>query len=122
MTVHLRMILIILTIIAAWIFSVNVKHKKLELKYTLMWFGEFVILVIVLIFPEIFQYCGYILGIRTVMNTVYFLGFLMLFVIAFIATVALSRNSVRVKLLAQKVTLLEKEIREVKQGKSKGCE
>lgn len=111
MTLHLRIILIILTIIAAWIFSFNVKHKKLELKYTLMWFGEFVVLVIVLMFPQIFHYCGYILGIKTVMNTVFFLGFLMLFVIAFIATVALSRNSVRVKLLAQKVALLEKEIR-----------
>lgn len=104
-------IIIALIIIIALLIALNmIRKNKLELKYALSWLVLGIVLLILDIFPVLMQKFSYIMGIELPTNMMFFLGFCFSLIIIFILTISLSRTSSKLKRVAQKVAILEKQI------------
>lgn len=77
----------------------------MELKYALSWlFLELGILIITLI-PNLLNVISKVLGIYNEINMLFFLGFVFIILVIFSLTMSLSRNSERVRKMAQEIAL-----------------
>lgn len=112
MNIRLQIILLIL-FVSIFCFLLNqVKKKAVALKYTLAWLLLDIALIVLTCFPDLLQVIASAFGITSPMNMIFFCGFVLTLVIIYTLTVALSRNSDRIRELAQTIALYEKETRE----------
>lgn len=114
MSVRLQVILLILFVCIFWFLINQVKKKAVALKYTLAWLLLDIALIVLTCFPNLLQVISSTLGITSPMNMIFFCGFVLALVIIYTLTVALSRNSERIRELAQTIALYEKETKEKK--------
>ena len=112
MTLRLQLILAAVLVIGFVVVLNMVRTKSLELKYALSWLVVDVGILIIVLIPGLLGHIANLLGIYNAMNMIFFLGFCFLLVVVFSMTVALSRNSRRIRELAQKMALYEKKIEE----------
>ena len=109
MTLRVQIIIAVVLVIALAAVLCMVRSRSLELKYCLIWILGDIALLILDIFPHLIDRLAGFLGIYSPVNTIFFLGFLFSLIIIFSLTVALSRVTLRVRKLAQKMALeLEK--------------
>lgn len=107
MSLRLQIILLIL-FVSIFLFLINqVKKKAVALKYTLAWLLLDVALIVLTCFPNLLQIISSTLGITSPMNMIFFCGFVLALIIIYTLTVALSRNSDRIRSLAQRIALNE---------------
>lgn len=103
-------ILIAIILVTCLIIIVNmIRKRSLELKYTLLWIFCDIALLIIDFFPFTMRKLADFLGIISPANMMFFLGFLFALMLIFSLTVSLSRETVRVRKLAQMVALREDE-------------
>ena len=101
-------IIITVFLILGIIYLVNkIRKRELELKYAITWLLLSVAILIIVIVPGLLDALTVALGIYSAMNMVFFLGFVFCIVVIFSLTVALSRQSERIRELAQRIALLE---------------
>lgn len=112
MSAKLRVVLLILLLIAFVIFIKQIKNGKLMLKYSLSWIFLLLGLTIVLLFPGLLGWITRKMGVQLPINMVFFLGFLFMILIIYRLTEAVSLQSVEIKELAQKIAIMDKEMRE----------
>lgn len=116
MSLRLQVILLIL-FISIFLFLINqVKKKAVALKYTLAWLLLDVALIVITCFPKLLQVISSTLGITSPMNMIFFCGFVLALIIIYTLTVALSRNSDRIRSLAQIISLNEYRAKNNKEG------
>ena len=116
MSFRLQVILLILFALI-FIFLINqVKKKAVALKYTLAWLLLDVALIVLAIFPNMLQVISNALGITTPINMIFFCGFVLALIVIYTLTVALSRNSDRIRNLTQKIALNEYRTKHDKEG------
>ena len=116
MSLRLQIILIILFCLI-FIFLINqVKKKAVALKYTLAWLLLDATLIVLACFPDLLKIISGTLGITTPINMIFFCGFVLALIIIYTLTVALSRNSDRIRSLAQKVALNEYRTKKDEEG------
>ena len=107
MSLRLQIILLIF-FGAVFLFLVNqVRQKAIELKYTLSWLLLDLTLIILTCFPNLLQIITNTLGITSPMNMIFFCGFVLSLIIIYTLTIALSRNSDRIRNLTQIIALNE---------------
>lgn len=87
-----------------------IRKEKLDLKYSLSWIVINIVILILCLFPQVIDWIAGVIGVATPINAVFFFGIVFQMLITFSLTVAQSRNSKKLKDLAQKVALLEKQI------------
>ena len=105
MTWRIR-IAVILVLCVGLVAIINlIRKRSLELKYALTWLFLCGGLLILVLIPGIMDVIAAALGIYNPMNMIFFLGFLFSIVVIFSLTMALSRNSNRVRTMAQKIAL-----------------
>ena len=109
METKLRIILLLLLFFTMSYLLKKIRGKKLLLQYSLSWLLLLVGLFVVIAIPDLLQFLAHVLGIESVMNMVFFLGFCFSLVIIYGLTHSISKLSQQVKILTQKVALLEKE-------------
>lgn len=101
-------IAIIVVLFIGLIAIVNlIRKRNLELKYALTWLLLGVGLLIVVIVPGFVDTISDLMGIYNPMNMVFFIGFLFSIVVMFVLTMSASRNSNKVRKMAQKIALNE---------------
>lgn len=106
MTTKFQTILIV-GILLIIIFILNmIRKRKLELKYSLVWFIVMIMLLFIAGSPEKLTEISTALGIYSPVNMVFFLGFVFSLIIIFVLTVTVSRLSARIRRLAQIVAML----------------
>lgn len=89
--------------------------KKLNLKYTLVWLGSAVFMLVIAIFPQIITYLTRLIGIQVESNAVFFFAILFLFLIVLTLTAIVSHMNNRVYRLTQMQAILEKRVRELEE-------
>ena len=89
--------------------------KKLNLKYTLVWLGAAVFMLIIAIFPQIITFVTRLVGIQVESNAVFFFAILFLFLIVLTLTAIVSHMNNRVYRLTQMQAILEKRVRELEE-------
>ena len=105
----LQLVLVITTVLFFIYILLMIKNKKLELKYSLVWLCSSFLLIIFSIFPSIIKAISTILHIETPVNALFLMIIFFLIIISFTLTIALSRNSNRVKVLTQELAILKNE-------------
>lgn len=86
-----------------------IRKEKLDIKYSVLWIVTSVIFIIFAIFPSIPKLFSKLIGIYEPTNAVFLALILFELCINFSLTVALSKQSAKVKDIAQALALLEKE-------------
>ena len=105
MSIRIKCVLIVVLILGLLKILGLIKRNKLELKYALSWlFLELGILIITLI-PNLLNVISKVLGIYNEINMLFFLGFVFIILVIFSLTMSLSRNSERVRKMAQEIAL-----------------
>ena len=105
MSIIIKCVIIVVLILGLLKILGLIKKNKLELKYALSWlFLELGILIITLI-PNLLNVISKVLGIYNEINMLFFLGFVFIILVIFSLTMSLSRNSERVRKMAQVIAL-----------------
>ncbi len=111
MTLKLRIILALLFIIFWCAVVGKSKKRQIELKYAITWILVPLVIVILIVIPGALEWLAGVLGIASVMNMVFILGFLFSLLVIYTLTIALSRHSDRIRSLTQMMALDEYEKR-----------
>lgn len=96
-----------------FIFSM-VRKERFLLKYTLVWLFAALIALIVAVDPQIAYVAARTLGFETPSNFVFFLALIFLIAICLSLSAIVSKQTLRIKELVQKIALLEKRMDEPK--------
>lgn len=114
MSIRLQLFIGIIVLIL-FLYIVNmVRKKRIDLRYALGWLFLAVLILILDIFPQIVLWIAELVGIEIPSNMVFFVGFLLLVIMAYALTVSLSRLSLKVKRLTQELALLREEMERMK--------
>ena len=89
------------------------KKRMLELKYTLIWLFAGVVMGVMIFFPELLVVFVKMLGIESNMNGLYVLCFAFTIAILMTLTSIVSRQTMKIKILIQELSMMEKRIREL---------
>lgn len=91
-----------------------VRRKKMELRQALLWMLLGLIVILFLACPPLLKGVTRLLGVKTPSNMIFILGFV--FVICLLLSLSLSISLYRkqIRTMAQKIALLEHEIKELK--------
>lgn len=111
MTFRLKVIIAVCLILGFGVIINLIRKKKLELKYALIWMLLIVGLALIIFIPGLLDALAEVLGIYSVMNMIFFIGFIFAIILIFSLTMALSRNSERVRKMAQRMALNEYEMK-----------
>lgn len=96
------------------------KRKMLELKYTLIWLAVGLIMGIMIYFPELLVRVVRILGIESNMNGLYILCIAFIIMILMTLTSIVSRQQMKIRILIQELSMLDKRIRELEEQRDSG--
>lgn len=107
--------LVIILIMVALLFMIyvwrHVVKRKLIIKYALLWLIFSLAMIIAVLIPDLLKViCNY-MGIKTVSNFIFFLGFGLLLLITFVLTEVISTQKIKITALAQEVAILKHENR-----------
>ena len=116
MTLKLQILIIAALAIALVFIILQIRNRKLDLKYSLTWFFLILALLILTIFPQILTFFSNLVGFGSQMNMLFVSGFLLTLLIIFTLTRAVSKLMDQVRTLTQKVALLERELRDSQGG------
>lgn len=89
------------------------KKRMLELKYTLLWLVAGAAMGIMVFFPEILVRFVWRLGITSNMNGLFVLCLMFIIAILMAITSIVSRQQMKIRILIQEMSMMEKRIREL---------
>lgn len=89
------------------------KRKMLELKYTLIWLVAGVVMGIMIYFPELTVWFVQLIGMQDNMNGLYIMCIAFMMMILMTLTSIASRQQLKIRILIQEISMLEKRIREL---------
>lgn len=110
MNVKTQVLVAVVVIVAMAVLVNMIRKNRLELKYCLLWFLLGVAILVFDCFPWLTTGLAAVLGIGQPINFLFFAGFCFSLLIIFSLTSAISRLSVRVKVLTQELALLKMEL------------
>lgn len=114
---NLQITLIVAVICYFIIILHYLKQKMLELKYTLIWLAAGVVMAVMIFFPELLMKIVGLFGIQSNMNGLYLMCLAFIFMILMTLTSIVSRQQLKIRILIQQLSMLEKRIRELEDGK-----
>ena len=105
MNIRLQIIIAIILIIALCVIVNMIRKKRLELRYALAWLIVGVGTLVLDCFPILTTKLAELIGVASPINMLFFLGFVFIILVIFSLTMSLSRNSERVRKMAQEIAL-----------------
>ena len=113
MTAHFQFLMILGAVILLIIIFVLLKKGKMTVKYSLLWLGLAVVLVIFAICPYVVYVLRDLLDVEMPVNLVFMLMFCFVLVVLISLSIAVSQLAEKCKRLTQENALLEKRVREL---------
>lgn len=114
MTLKVRIIIMVVLLIGLITIINMIRKRSLELKYALTWLMLGTGMFVVVLVPGLLDTIAKFFGIYNPMNMVFFLGFMFSILVIFGLTMSLSRNSDRVRKMAQRTALNEYRINKLR--------
>lgn len=109
---RLRATLILAILLFYIIVLALLKRRRLTLKYTLLWMMIGLVMLVLALFPQILARIAKLLGIQSVMNTLYVLALAFILMLIMMLTSIVSAQTDRIRRLAQSQALLEERDRQ----------
>ena len=91
------------------------KKRMLELRYTLLWFAAGAVMGVMVFFPWILHRFVRRVGIESNMNGLFVLCFMFIIAILMSITSIVSRQQMKIRILMQEISMMEKRIRELEE-------
>lgn len=113
MSDYLRILLGIVVVLYFFLVIHFVKKKTLALKYTLLWMFSGLAMGLLVLFPRGLEVFVQVIGIETPVYGLFLAGIFFLMMISMSLTAIVSRQTDRIRNLAQANALLEKRVREL---------
>lgn len=113
MTAHFQFLMILGAVILLLIIFVLLKKGNMTVKYSLLWLGLAVVLVIFAICPYVVYVLRDLLDVEMPVNLVFMLMFCFVLVVLISLSIAVSQLAEKCKRLTQENALLEKRVREL---------
>ncbi len=113
MSIVLQIFLIVSVLIFLAVIIYYLAKKRLNLKYSLVWLGAGVGLLVLAVFPQIVTAVGELIGIATPVNTVFLFAGMFMLLIIFTLTIIVSHMNNQIYRLVQTQAILEKRVREL---------
>ena len=105
--------LVVTLIIFALIFILYVWHRvikrNLSIKYALLWLVFCIAMVIAILIPDVLKIICDFIGINTVSNFIFLIGFGILLFITFVLTEIVSTQKNKITALAQEIAIMKHE-------------
>ncbi len=117
MSLKLQIILVVIWLLMLFYLITQIRNRVVSIKHSLTWLILDLILIVLSVFPNILVWLGKVFGVETPSNMLFFFGFVLVLMIAYSHTVALSRLSEKQKAIAQYFALKEYEISETGEKK-----
>jgi len=111
----LRLTLSIAVICYFIIILFYLKRKRLELKYTLIWILAGLIMGVMIFFPGLLIWFVRTMGVESDMNGFFVLCFAFIIAILMMLTSIVSRQTMKIKILIQEMSIMDKRIRELEE-------
>lgn len=115
MTIVFQCCLIVGILIYLGVIVVLLKKQKLNLRYALTWLLMAFVMLVVAVFPQIITWISKLMGIASDVNTVFVLQGVFVLLILLSLTSIVSKQTNRIRRLAQSQALLERRIRELEE-------
>ena len=90
-----------------------IKHKKIEVKYSIIWLAFSATMILFALFPYLVLVLGDISGVVNPVNFIFMTLFVFILLIMLSVSAVISGFSTKIKRLAQANALLEKRVREL---------
>ena len=115
MSINLTITLILVSVFLMLITTIVLKNGRISEKYSLLWYGFSLLILLVGLFPNLFSFISNKLGFQVMSNLIvgFVIGILMLLSMAL--TVMIAGQKKKSTLLIQELSILKKEIEDVKQ-------
>lgn len=113
MTLTLRIVLFIFTIVYILLVIKKIKKRQLQISFALFWLISGGILVIILIFPNIIDILSNNMGFKTPSNMLFVLSIFIAYYLIFGFTAKLSQEYKKNIVLIQEISILKKRIENI---------
>ena len=111
MSLNLRLLLFIFSLISFIIIFVLLKKEKIPVKYSLVWFLSSLILLVLSLFPYSLKEVAEFVGFQTTSNFVIGIILVLLLFITMILTIIISNQNKKIVLLIQEVSMLKERVK-----------
>lgn len=91
-----------------------VRRKKMELRQALLWMLLGLIVLLFLAIPSLRNGVTHLLGVKTPSNMLFILGFVFVICLLLSQSLSISLYRKQIRTMAQKIALLEQEVKELK--------
>lgn len=115
MSTTFRIVLCVVVVIFCWLILKLISTKKLSLKYSLLWLASCIILAVLVIFPKLLSVFSSIIGVQTPIYALFTAAIFLILLVLLSVTVIISKQTNRVRQLAQMNALLEMRVRELEE-------
>lgn len=119
MEFRLRIILIVSIIVFILMMISFIKKDNISVKYALVWLASAFVATIAVLIPNFLEIISGILGFELVSNMIFVIAILALFTISFSFTVIVSRQTKKIRLLIQEISLLKSKIEKLENNSKK---
>ena len=92
------------------IVTIILKRGRIPMKFALVWYVPSFAIVLLALFPSLFEFVAGILGFQTISNLVAGFLFVVLFLIIIALTVIIAGQTTKINLLIQEVSMLKKKV------------
>ena len=107
MSIVLRVFVVLFCVVLFLYVLRLVAREKLLLKYSLLWLALAIILLVFALFPRALFSLAYMFGFETPANFIFFVGLFCLMAITLSLTVIVSKQTLKIKNLTQRISLIE---------------
>lgn len=111
MTSTFQFLLCIVIMFFCFLIFKLISSKSLSLKYSLMWLASCIILIVLVLFPQLLIWFSIVVGIVTPINALFTVAIFCLLLVLLSITVIISKQSARIRKLAQSNAILEARVR-----------
>lgn len=107
MSISLRLGLIIVSLVLLIIVLLQLRKRRIPVKYSLVWMFSSLIILLIAIIPQLFILIAKLLGFVTMSNLVIAMFIFILLIISLMLTVIVSGQRKKITLLMQEVSMLK---------------
>lgn len=107
MSVRSQVIISILIVIGMASVIQMVRKRRIDLRYALVWVLVSLGVLVFTLFPNFLTWLSGFLGIASPVNMLFFIGFCFSLIIIYTLSIATSRLSAKVKVMAQEMAILK---------------
>lgn len=92
--------------------TIILRKGRISMKFALVWYVPSLAIIILALFPEVFELLATLFGFQTISNLVAGFLFVILFLIIIALTVIVAGQTTKINLLIQEVSMLKKKVSE----------